>query len=133
MMDRGREEGHFYFCNQREAEVILGAPHYFCASTVSWKDTEKRKIRHVSNPSSISKECSRSLNMLQRIPSNVGNNPLWPLQNFVLFYYGYSSDISSAFRRIKVTPEHQRFQLVIGQPLPNFSLLPYRSIWQGNH
>ena len=30
MMDRGRDEGHFYFCSHREAEVILGAPHYFC-------------------------------------------------------------------------------------------------------
>ena len=113
MMSRGEKEGHFKFLNEQETKDVLSQPHYFCSSTVSWKDTAKRKVRHVSNPSSVSKSSSRSLNMLQKVPSNITNNPLWPLQNFTLFRYPYSSDISSAFRRLKVEPAHQRYQLVI--------------------
>ena len=32
---------------------------------------------------------------------------------FTLFRFPYSSDMSSAFRRLKVEPEHQRYQLVV--------------------
>ena len=65
MMTRGKKEGHFHFLNEQETRDILNGPHYFCSSTVSWKDTEKRKVRHVSNPSSVSKASSRSLKMMQ--------------------------------------------------------------------
>ena len=113
MMKRGKNENHFKFLDEEETREILKGPHYFCLSTVSWKDTAKRKVRHVSNPSSVSKASSRSLNMLQKVPSNITNSPLWPLQMFTLFRFPYSSDMLSAFRRLKVEPEHQRYQLVV--------------------
>ena len=113
MMQRGEREGHFRFLSEKEAGVVLSRPHYFCSSTVSWKDTEKRKVRHVSNPSAINKLAGRSLNMLQKVPANTANNPLWPLQNFFLYKYAYSEDISSAYRRVKIKENHQPFQLVI--------------------
>merc|ERR1711888_123193 len=113
MMQRGEREGHFKFLTEKEASIILGQSHYFCSSTVSWKDSGKRKVRHVSNPSAINKLAGRSLNMLQKVPANTSNNSLWPLQNFFLFKYAYSVDISSAFRRVKIKENHQPFQLVI--------------------
>merc|ERR1711895_274265 len=84
MMQRGEREGHFKFLSKEETGAVLSRPHYFCSSTVSWKDSGKRKVRHVSNPSAINKLAGRSLNMLQKVPANTANNPLWPIQNFFL-------------------------------------------------
>ena len=84
MMRRGKNENHFRFLNKEEARDILDGPHYFCSSTVSFKDTAKRKVRHVSNQSAISKASASSLNMVQKVHSKVNNNPLWPLQLFTL-------------------------------------------------
>ena len=41
------------------------------------------------------------------------NNLLWPLQLFILYPYAYSSDISSAYRRIKVDPSQVAYQLLV--------------------
>ena len=72
-----------------------------------------RKIRHISNPSAIGKDSGRSLNIVQKAPGNLMNNSLWPLQAFVLYPFPYSSDISSAYRRLKVDPSQVAFQLLV--------------------
>ena len=97
LVARGVREGHFRLLDKGEAEQVLNKPHYLCSQSVCYKENSNHtKIRHISNPSAIGKHSGQSLNLVQKVPGNLMNNALWPLQLFILYPYPYSSDISSA-------------------------------------
>ena len=51
--------------------------------------------------------------MCQKMPGNLSNPPDWPLAAFTLYSHPLSADIKSAYRKVKVSPEHRNFQLLV--------------------
>ena len=93
----------------QESKLILQAPQ-----TTAFKESSLiTKICHVCNPSNISTLNQSSLNLTQEHPPNLANLLPWVLSSFTLYHVPYSSDIRSAYRRVKVDPSCQPFQLLL--------------------
>ena len=103
MIERGIKDNHFKFVSASKAKQVMAKPQNFLHQTEAWKEaSHSTKIRHVSNSSNINKILGSSLNISQKCPGILANASEWSLSAFTMYTAGYSSDISSAYKKIQV-------------------------------
>ena len=113
MMIRGEKDNHFRILTKKEAETTLAGPPCFSYQTTAFRDSsQSTKVRHISNPSNVGAHSGSSLNMEQKVSGNLSNPPELSLCAFTMYAHPLSSDISSAYCKIGVDPEHRWFQLL---------------------
>ena len=113
--NRGIDEGCFQVLTTEEEALILKNPHTYCTTQLALNEKSKStKVRFISNASCHTGREFTNLNEASVRPPNLTNKLTSALLSFIMFYLPYSSDISHAYRTIKVHPDHWPYQLLIG-------------------
>ena len=114
MFERGVKEGNFRLLNQEESREIMKGPHFFCHQTIARNANSKSTpLRHITNPSNYTPSHASSFNLALEKSPNLMCKLSWGLLPFLLFDVPYSVDIGHAYRKIKVHPSHQPYQLLV--------------------
>ena len=113
--NRGIDEGCFQVLTTEEEALILKNPHTYCTTQLALNEKSKStKVRFISNASCHTGREFTNLNEASVRPPNLTNKLTSALLSFIMFHLPYSSDISHAYRTIKVHPDHWPYQLLIG-------------------
>ena len=111
---KGIDEGCFEVLTPQQEAEMLKKPHNYTFTQLAFnKNSKSTPIRHVVNPSNISKANRTTVNSAQVTPPNLNNKLINALMAFTLLPVPYSSDIAHAFRTVLLSPEHQPYQLLV--------------------